>query len=69
MMKVTAVLGSPNKGNGYKISEAIERELKQLGVEDFERIWLKDIHLEMCMGCFTCFSKGEECCPLKDDKS
>ena len=67
-MKVTAVLGSPHKGNGYKISEAIERELKQLGVEDFERIWLKDIHLEMCMGCFTCFSKGKEFCPLKDDK-
>ena len=67
-MKVTAILGSPHKGNGYKISEAIERELKQLGVEDFERIWLKDIHLEMCMGCFTCFSKGEEFCPLKDDK-
>ena len=37
-MKVTAVLGSPHKGNGYKLSEAIERELKQLGVEVFERI-------------------------------
>lgn len=68
-MKVIAILGSPHIGDGYRISKAIERELKQLGVEEFERIWLKDIHMEMCMGCFACFSKGKEFCPLKDDKT
>jgi len=24
--------------------------------------------MEMCRGCFACFSKGKEFCPLKDDK-
>jgi len=67
-MKVIAFLGSPHKGNGYRISKAIEQELKQLGVEEFERIWLKDVHMEVCMGCFACFSKGKDFCPLKDDK-
>jgi len=68
-MKVTAVLGSPHKGNGYKISAKIENELKKLGVKEFERIFLKDVDLKMCRGCFTCFSKGSEFCPLKDDKT
>ncbi|HPJ89485.1 MAG TPA: flavodoxin family protein [Thermotogota bacterium] len=68
-MKVTAIIGSPHLGNGYKISEQLETELKKLGIEVFERILLKDAHLEMCKGCFLCISRGGEFCPLKDDKA
>lgn len=67
-MRVTAVLGSPHRGNGYAICKKIESELKNLGVDEFDIVSLKDVHLEMCRGCFTCFSKGGEFCPLKDDK-
>ena len=30
---------------------------------------LKDVNLEQCRGCYTCFARGEEYCPIKDDAS
>lgn len=67
-MKVTAIMGSPHKGNGYKIVRTIESELKLLGDVDFQYIFLSSANLQMCKGCFTCIAKGEQFCPLKDDK-
>jgi NAD(P)H-dependent FMN reductase len=69
VLKITAVIGSPHKGNGYALSKQIETELKSLNVVEFERILLKDVHLKSCTGCFSCISHGKEYCPLKDDKS
>lgn len=67
-MKVIAIMGSPHKGNGYKIVKNIEAELKLIEDIDFEYIFLSDINFHMCKGCFTCISKGEMFCPIKDDK-
>ncbi|WP_291560788.1 MULTISPECIES: flavodoxin family protein [unclassified Clostridium] len=67
-MKVIAIMGSPHKGNGYKIVQKIEAELKLINDIDFKYIFLSDINFYMCKGCFTCISKGEWFCPLKDDK-
>lgn len=67
-MKVIAIMGSPHKGNGYKIVQKIESRLKQISNIDFKYIFLSDINFKMCKGCFTCISKGEYLCPLKDDK-
>jgi NAD(P)H-dependent FMN reductase len=67
-MKILAIMGSPHKGNGYKIVQKIEQELKTFGDIDFKYIFLSDIDFKLCKGCFTCFSRGEHLCPLKDDK-
>lgn len=67
-MKVIAIMGSPHKGNGYKIVQKIENELKKIGDVEFQYIFLSDSNFYMCKGCFTCISKGEMFCPLKDDK-
>jgi len=68
-LKVLAIIGSPReKGNSYKVTQRIEKKMKELGGVEFEYLFLKDVNLEQCQGCFTCISKGEELCPLKDDR-
>jgi multimeric flavodoxin WrbA len=68
-LKVVAIMGSPHKGNGYKIVQKIEAELKLIDEMDFHYIFLSDVNFQMCKGCFACISKGEKFCPLKDDRT
>ncbi len=68
MKKVTAVMGSPQKRASYQALQEFEKNLKSYGEIDFEYVHLKDYHLEYCKGCCLCFNKGEEHCPLKDDR-
>ena len=68
--KVLAIIGSPRKnGNTGRMVEEIR---KRLLTEDpgigFETLFLADMSLSMCKGCFVCFSEGRENCPLKDDR-
>lgn len=51
------------------LSKEVEERMKQLGGVEFEYLFLKDLDLKMCSGCFNCVSKGKELCPLKDDKA
>lgn len=69
-MKILAVIGSPKtNGNTYSIVNQIERELNKKSDEiELEYIQLSRIRLELCKGCFVCIEKGEEKCPLKDDR-
>ncbi|GKX67998.1 NAD(P)H-dependent oxidoreductase [Inconstantimicrobium mannanitabidum] len=67
-MKVIAIMGSPHKGKGYELIKRIESEMKLLGNVEFEYVFLSDVNLEMCKGCFNCISKGAEFCPIKDHK-
>ena len=68
-MKVLAIMGSPKgKGNGYRVIRQIEERMKTLGEVEFEYLFLKDVNLQQCRGCFVCVAKGEERCPLKDDR-
>ena len=68
-MKILAVLGSPRKkGKGYQIVKKFEDHLKSYDSIDFEYIFLKDINLELCRGCFICVTHGEEKCPIKDEQ-
>ena len=48
--------------------QEFEKNLKQYGDIVFEYVFLNDYHLEFCRGCKVCFDKGEEYCPLKDDR-
>jgi len=67
-VKVIAIMGSPHQGKGYEIVQQIEAALKRNGAIDFEYIFLKDVNLQPCIGCFSCIAKGESCCPLQDDR-
>ncbi len=66
-MKLVAVTGSPHNGNSQHLTELVENELRNLGPVDIEYINLREMDLKPCTGCFICFQKGEEHCPLKDD--
>jgi len=68
-MKVIAIQGSPHTGNTFERVERFGEILQSLGDIEFEHVALKDINLESCRGCFLCFERGEEACPLKDDKA
>ncbi|WP_041668729.1 flavodoxin family protein [Acetobacterium woodii] len=67
-MKIIAIMGSPHKGKGYQIVQKIEMALKRWGDIDFQYIFLKDVNLQPCIGCFACIAKGESFCPLQDDR-
>lgn len=69
-MKIIAIMGSPKgKGSGYKIVRMVEERMKQKGAVDFEYVFLKDANLAMCKGCFACVTRGEDKCPIKDDRA
>ena len=68
IMKVLAVMGSPHRGASQALTERIENKLKEHGDVEFNYLHLKDADLKPCRGCFVCFLKGKEKCPLKDDK-
>ena len=69
-MKIRAIMGSPKgKGSGYSIVKMIEDRMKTIGDVEFEYLFLKDTNLKLCTGCYTCISKGEDKCPLKDDRA
>jgi multimeric flavodoxin WrbA len=69
-MKILAIMGSPKgKGSGYRVVQLIEKRMKELGEVEFEYLFLKDANLSLCKGCFTCVTRGEDKCPLKDDRA
>ncbi len=69
-MKILAIMGSPKgKGSGYEIVKKIEDRMKTMGAVEFSYLFLKDANLKPCTGCYTCLAKGEDKCPLKDDRA
>lgn len=67
-MKVTAFIGSARKQHTYNASKKFLEKLQLLGDIEYEIVALCDYNLKTCKGCRTCFDKGEEKCPLKDDR-
>jgi multimeric flavodoxin WrbA len=67
-MKILVIIGSPRKTNTYHIMQRFEQFHKKISDCEYEYLFLKDINLGLCKGCFACISKGEEYCPLKDDR-
>jgi len=68
-MKILVIMGSPRKGNTYRAAERIREILQEHGPVEWECVMLRDVNLEQCRGCYTCFPRGEENCPIKDDAS
>jgi multimeric flavodoxin WrbA len=69
VVKVTVFLGSPHKGGAtYRASRLLLDKLESYGDVEGEIVALSDYDIGVCRGCKTCFAKGEERCPLKDDR-
>jgi multimeric flavodoxin WrbA len=68
MKKITAFIGTQTKRATYTALQEFEKNLRRCEEIDFEYVFLGDYHLEFCKGCMNCMSRGEELCPLKDDR-
>jgi multimeric flavodoxin WrbA len=69
MKKVTVLVGSPHKGGAtYTAARRFLDNLESLGDVHGEMVVLSDYDVGVCRGCKTCFDRGEERCPLKDDR-
>ena len=68
MKRVTAIIGTQTRRHTYEAVQEFEKNLKELGDIEFEYVFLSDYNLEFCRGCKLCFDKGEDYCPLKDDR-
>ncbi len=65
---VTAFVGSAKKGRTYRAVAQFLGNLQSLGDIEYEIVRLTDYRLGVCRGCRVCLDKGEELCPLKDDR-
>ncbi len=66
--KVTAFVGSARRRHTYNaVREFLER-LEALGDVESEIVRLSEYRIDTCRGCKRCFDRGEEFCPLKDDR-
>jgi len=68
MKKVTAFVGSARKKHTYDAVEQFLCNLQSMGNIEYEIVRLSDYRLQACRGCKVCFEKGEERCPLRDDR-
>lgn len=68
MKRVTAFVGSARKKLSYYAASQFLDNLKALGEVESEIVVLSHYRLGTCRGCLRCFGKGEEFCPLKDDR-
>jgi multimeric flavodoxin WrbA len=66
--KVTAFVGTARKQHTYYAVQHFLEHLKSLGDIEYEIVALTAYRVEVCRGCKNCFRRGEEFCPLKDDR-
>jgi len=66
--KVTAFVASARKKHTRDAVVLFLNHLKSMGDVETEIVRLHDYRLEFCRGCKVCFARGEEHCPLKDDR-
>jgi multimeric flavodoxin WrbA len=69
MKKVTVLVGSPHGGGAtYTASRKFLDDLEAFGDVQGEIVVLSDYSIGVCRGCKVCFARGEERCPLRDDR-
>ena len=67
-MQVLIIIGSPRKGHSYRLTQQIERRLAHNADLRFEYVFLSQVNLQPCRGCYVCQSRGEQYCPIKDER-
>jgi len=68
MKRVTAFVGSARKKHTHDAVVHLLNNLQALGDVEHEIVTLSDYTLKPCRGCQLCLEKGEEFCPLQDDR-
>jgi multimeric flavodoxin WrbA len=69
MKTITAFIGSARKrGVTYTATRQFLDHLESYGDIQSEIVFLSECTLGVCRGCKSCFLRGEERCPLKDDR-
>ncbi len=68
MKKVVAFVGSARNRLTHGAVRLFLERLQEQGAVDWEIVGLGECNLGTCRGCKLCFEKGEEFCPLKDDR-
>jgi multimeric flavodoxin WrbA len=68
MKKITVFVGSARKKLTYDVAVQFLEKLKSFGEVESEIVVLSHHQLGTCRGCLQCFERGEEFCPLKDDR-
>jgi multimeric flavodoxin WrbA len=67
--KVLALVGSGHRGGAtYTAARKFLDNLEAFGDVEGEVVALSDYPLGICRGCKACFGRGEERCPLKDER-
>ena len=67
--KVTVFVGTAHKGGAtYRAASRFLENLESFGDVRGEIVGLSDYNIGVCRGCKACFDRGEERCPLKDDR-
>lgn len=64
-MKILAICGSPRKGNTYSALNSIKEKYQDIG---FKILQLSKINFELCRGCYICVKRGEDKCPIQDER-
>jgi multimeric flavodoxin WrbA len=67
-MKTLVIISSLRKQNTYNTVKQIERIHQDLYPCEYEYLFLNEVNLKTCTGCHLCIVKGEQYCPLKDDR-
>jgi multimeric flavodoxin WrbA len=64
-VKIVAICGSPHKGSCYSVLSTIAEDHPEI---DYKLIMLGELNFKPCKGCYACIARGEDKCPLKDDR-
>jgi multimeric flavodoxin WrbA len=69
MKSVTAFVGSSRKnGVTHRATRQFLDDLQSFGDVRSEVVFLSEYDVRLCRGCKACFIRGEEFCPLHDDR-
>lgn len=69
MKSVTAFVGSARKhGVTHRATSKLLDDLQSFGDVRTEVVFLSEYDIGLCRGCKACFIRGEEFCPLRDDR-
>jgi len=67
-MRILVIISSPRKKNTFDAVRRIEELHMGVSSCEYEYVFLKDINLMNCTGCHVCLTRGEQFCPLRDDR-
>jgi multimeric flavodoxin WrbA len=67
-MKTLVIISSFRRKNTFNVLKQIERIHQGVFPCEYEYLFLKEANLKTCTGCHLCLTRGEQFCPLKDDR-